>query len=152
MYSRILVPLDGSAASLQGLAEAIRLGSLMGSTLRLVHIVDELKYVSGFDSLAACGSDLIPMMQEAGEQVLQQGRERVEAAGLRAETLLFTTLAGRVADMVAEQAKAWGADLIVIGSHGRRSIGRALLGSDAEQILRSAPVPVLLVRSGVAAA
>jgi nucleotide-binding universal stress UspA family protein len=48
---------------------------------------------------------------------------------------------------VIEQAKAWGADLIVIGTHGRRGVGRLLLGSDAEQIVRMAPVPVLLVRA-----
>jgi nucleotide-binding universal stress UspA family protein len=44
-------------------------------------------------------------------------------------------------------AKSWGAELIVIGTHGRRGVGRILLGSDAEQTVRIAPVPVLLVRA-----
>ena len=48
---------------------------------------------------------------------------------------------------MAEQARQWPADLIVIGTHGRRGVGRMLLGSDAEQIVRTAPVPVLLVRA-----
>ena len=57
-------------------------------------------------------------------------------------------MAARVADLVVEQARQWGAELIVLGTHGRRGLGRALLGSDAEQVLRQAPVPVLLVRGG----
>ncbi|BEP65014.1 universal stress protein (plasmid) [Variovorax sp. V213] len=145
MYHRILVPIDGSPTSLRGLDEAIRLAGLMGSVLRLIHVVDELKYVTGFGSPSA--PDLLPLMEEAGEQILQQGRERAEHAGIRTETLLFTSLAGRLCDHVAEQAKAWNADLIVIGTHGRRGVGRVLLGSGAEQILRLAPVPVLLVRA-----
>ncbi|MDP9927982.1 universal stress protein [Variovorax paradoxus] len=145
MYHRILVPIDGSSASLRGLDEAIRVARLMGSVLRLVHVVDELKYVTGFEGIAS--RDLLPLMEEAGEQILQQGRERAEHAGVRTETLLFSSLAGRLCDLVAEQAKAWNADLIVIGTHGRRGVGRALLGSGAEQILRLAPVPVLLVRA-----
>ena len=49
-------------------------------------------------------------------------------------------------DLVAKAAKEWPAELVVIGTHGRRGVGRLLLGSDAEQILRLSPVPVLLVR------
>jgi nucleotide-binding universal stress UspA family protein len=145
MYQRILVPIDGSTTSLRGLDEAIRLAQLTGATLRLVHVVDELKYVTGFETFATYDSDLVPLMEEAGEQILKQGRERAERAGIKAESVLFTSLAGRVSELVAEQAKAWNAELIVIGTHGRHGVGRALLGSDAEQVARIAPVPVLLV-------
>jgi nucleotide-binding universal stress UspA family protein len=48
---------------------------------------------------------------------------------------------------VASEARQWPADLIVLGTHGRRGVGRWLLGSDAERIARYAPVPVLLVRA-----
>ena len=47
---------------------------------------------------------------------------------------------------MVEHAQAWGADLIVLGTHGRRGLARVFMGSDAEQIARTAPVPVLLVR------
>jgi len=63
----------------------------------------------------------------------------------------YITCAARLCDVVAAQAKSWKADLIVIGSHGRRGVERALLGSDAERILRVAPVPVLLVKPEAAA-
>ena len=147
MYQRILVPIDGSPTSRRGLDEALRLAKLCGARVRLVHIVDQLKYVTGFETFAAYNSDLLPLMEEAGEHVLQAGREAATSAGIDVETLLFTSPIGRVCDMVVEQARTWKADLIVIGSHGRRGVGRLLLGSDAEQILRLAPVPVLLVRS-----
>ena len=146
MYQRILVPVDGSATSRCGLEEALRLARLCGAKVRLVHIVDQLKYVTGFGTYAY-DSDLLPLMEEAGEQVLQAGREMAASAGVEAETLLFTSPVKRVCDVVVEQAKTWKADLIVIGTHGRHGVGRLLLGSDAEQILRLAPVPVLLVRS-----
>lgn len=147
MYQRILVPIDGSLTSLRGLDEALRLAELTGASLCLVHVVDELKYVTGFEPFAVYSSDLLPLMEQAGEQILQQGRERAARAGIQAESVLFTSLAGRVSEIVAEQAKAWGADLIVMGSHGRHGVGRMLLGSDAELLLRIAPVPVLLVRA-----
>ncbi len=147
MYRRILVPIDGSATSNRGLEEAICLARLTGGTLRLIHVVDELKYVTGFETFAAYDSDLIPLMAKAGEEVLEQGRERTQRAGIPVETALFTSPAGRVCDIVVEEAQGWGADLVVIGTHGRKGIGRMLMGSDAEQVLRCAPVPVLLVKS-----
>lgn len=147
MYQRILVPIDGSPTSLKGLGEAIRVARLAGGALRLIHVVDELKYVTGFETGAAYNEDLVPLMEDAGRQVLEQGREIAEHDGIEAQTVLFTILAGRVSDLVVEQAKAWNADLIVIGTHGGRGVGRVLMGSDAEHILRSAPVPVLLVRA-----
>ncbi|MCG3189203.1 MAG: hypothetical protein LKCHEGNO_01489 [Burkholderiaceae bacterium] len=63
-----------------------------------------------------------------------------------AETALNDTFTARVCDVVVQEALEWKADLIVIGTHGRRGASRLLLGSDAEQVLRLAPVPVLLVR------
>ena len=71
----------------------------------------------------------------------------VEKAGLKASTVLLETLTGPAADPSIKQAKKWGADLIVLGTHGRRGVRRLLMGSDAEQVVRYAPVPVMLVRS-----
>jgi nucleotide-binding universal stress UspA family protein len=53
-----------------------------------------------------------------------------------------------VADIVTRQARRWKADLIVMGTHGRRGVNRMIMGSDAELVVRNAPMPVLLVRSG----
>jgi len=90
---------------------------------------------------------MIPLLREGGQKVLDTARVQAEAAGVAADTVRRDGIAGRVCDLVIDEAKAWKAELIVIGTHGRRGVGRVLLGSDAEQILRLAPVPVLLVRA-----
>ena len=79
--------------------------------------------------------------------MLQEASTQVRAAALEVETELVENYAGRVSDLIIDKAREWGAQLIVLGTHGRRGVGRMLLGSDAEQILRQSPVPVLLVRA-----
>lgn len=147
MYQRILVPIDGSATSNCGLDEAIKLAQLTGANLRLIHVVDALTLAKGFLPSAHYADAVQPGKIEAGEQILEQAKTRVAASGVKAEAFLFDSVLPRVSETVIEQAKAWNADLIVIGTHGRRGVGRVLLGSDAEQIMRMAPVPVLLVRA-----
>ena len=61
--------------------------------------------------------------------------------------MLKDSFAGRVCDLVVAEAGSWPADMIVLGTHGRRGVGRMLMGSDAEAIVRSAPIPVLLIRA-----
>jgi nucleotide-binding universal stress UspA family protein len=146
MYQRILVPVDGSAYSNRGLAEAIALARLTGARLRLVHVIDEAFVALGMDGAAGAGADLIGLAREAAQRVLADAVAQVEAAGIAVDQCLLDSFNGRLCELVVAEARAWNADLIVIGTHGRRGVGRLLLGSDAEQILRLAPVPVLLVR------
>ena len=149
MYERILVPVDGSPMSTQGLDEAIKLAKLTGAGLRLVHVVDQLTFATGYEIYTG---DVIGILREAGEQILAEAKARAQASGIVATTFLCETFGSRVCDIVVEQAKQWDADLIVIGSHGRRGMSRLFLGSDAEQVVRMAPVPVLLVHGADAKA
>jgi len=147
MYQRILVPFDGSATSSRGLDEAIGIATLTGASLRLIHMLDILDFTNGFETAAIYTDHVIPFMRRTGKEILQGGKARAENAGVRADTVLLEGMKTRLCDAVAEQARAWGADLIVIGTHGRRGVGRMLLGSDAEQIVRTSIAPVLLVRA-----
>lgn len=147
MYERILVPVDGSPTSSKGLEEAIKLAQLTGAKLRLIHAVDELSFAMNADAFGAYAGELIDVVRKAGEATLQNARTQVEAAGIGVDTVLRDSFGSRVYELVADEAARWPADLIVLGTHGRRGVGRALMGSDAEQIARLAPVPVLLVRS-----
>jgi nucleotide-binding universal stress UspA family protein len=151
MYERILVPVDGSATSDLGLAEAIKLARLTGARLLLLHAVD-IASVAVTPEAAAITPQLFDALRESGEQVLAKASGAARDAGIAAETALVDTVTGRLCDLVVEQAKKWRANLIVIGTHGRRGVGRFLLGSDAEQIVRMAPIPVLLVRAPADAA
>ena len=147
MYTRILVPVDGSPAADAGLAEAVRIARFGGAQIRLIHVVDEMPVVLSADGHAVLSADLLSALKRIGEGVLQRCRTMVVEGGVAVDTALFERLSGRLCDLVADEARTWNADLVVIGTHGRPGIGRLLLGSDAEQIVRSSPVPVLLVRA-----
>ena len=147
MYQRILVPIDGSATARRGLNEAMSLARLTGAQLRLIHVVDELSFAVGAESFGAYSGDLIAALREAGQLTLNEACAVVKVAGLPVEGVLRESFQGRVSELVLDEAAQWPADLIVIGTHGRRGAKRLFMGSDAEQILRSAPVPVLLVRA-----
>ena len=140
MYQRILVPVDGSGTAGRGLEEAIKLGKLTGASLKLLHIVEQLVYAPGLSA------DVLPLVRESGEKVLRIARAQVADAGLKVETRLVENPSLRLAETVRAEATAWRADLIVIGTHGRRGVNRLFLGSDAEQVVRLSEVPVLLVR------
>ncbi len=145
MYQRILVPIDGSPTSDKGLSEAISLARLTGGRIRLLHVIDALPVAVGADAFAGYSAEILPLMREGGQTILDQARQRVVEAGVSVDTTMREIIAGRVCDLVLEEAAGWLADIIVLGTHGRRGVRRLMLGSDAEQILRSAPVPVLLV-------
>ena len=148
MYTHILVPVDGSPTSDRGLDEAVKVARLTGARLRLIHVVDQLVYSAGMEGFGAMTADLILLLREGGEKVLETAKARVAASGVPVETALLDSFAGRVCDLVVAEATNWHADLIVLGTHGRRGVGRVFMGSDAEQIVRLAPTPVLLVRGG----
>lgn len=152
MYQKILVPVDGSPTSMRGLQEAIKLARLTGARLRLIHVVDDVSFATGMEASSMMTGDMLKLLREGAERVLQKARARVEKAGLRVDTVLRDGIEGRVCDLVVDEAASWKAGLIVLGTHGRRGVGRLLLGSDAEMIARIASVPVLLVRADAAAA
>ncbi len=147
MYGKILVPVDGSPTSSRGLQEAIKLANLAGAQVKLLHVIDEISFITSFEASTGLSADMLQLLKEGGEQVLQEAAAQAQAAGLKVETELVESYAGRVSDLVIDKAREWGAQLIVLGTHGRRGVGRMVLGSDAEQILRQSPVPVLLVRA-----
>lgn len=149
MYKRILVPVDGSEASTLGLKEAVGLARNHGARLRLLHVVDE----SVLALTPEVGVvDITETLIEAGTDTLKKARALAERHGVKVDTVMPENLSGRVADVILNEARNWRADVIVMGTHGRRGISHMLLGSDAEGVVRSSPVPVLLVRGKTAAA
>ena len=147
MYRKIFVPIDGSAASNLGLKEAIKLARAQGAKLRLFHLVDEYVAVSSMDGVTLDTGDLLDTLRQTGRKILAKAQAQARRSGLKPESVMLESFGGRAADFIVQQAKKWGADLIVLGSHGRRGVKRLVLGSDAEQVIRTTPVPVLLVRA-----
>ena len=146
MYKRILVPIDGSDTARYGLNEATTLAQGQQATLRLLHVVGDFP----FEIEVASTRDFEQYregIRRYGLDLLEKAKTAATALGLRVETQLHELQGGRVSSAIVQDAKASGCDLIVIGTHGRRGLTRALLGSDAESVLRESPVPVLLVRA-----
>ena len=145
MYQRILVAVDGSPTSLRGLDEAIKVAKSGGGRLMLVNVVNEL-LMTGDVVPSVYYDSIVQSLRESGIKVLEQTAAIVRRADVACEPQLIETLGGRVADQIVKQAKDWSADLIVMGTHGRRGLERLAMGSDAELVLRLSHVPVLLVR------
>jgi nucleotide-binding universal stress UspA family protein len=143
-YKRILVPVDGSPTSAKGLKGAIKLARESRAKLRLIHVVEEYAAFSA-PELGANVGPLLDALKAAGRKALARVERSARAAGVRPETALVEDFGGRVADAIVRQAKRWRADLIVMGTHGRRGVKRVLLGSDADLVVRYSPVPVLLI-------
>lgn len=152
MYQHILVPVDGSPTSRQGLAEAIRLAKLTGGRLRLVHVVDELSVAMAMGFSTGYVGDWFEQLRALGRRLLDEAEAEVRKAGIEVDTVLHDGFVSPVYELLAADAKAWPADLIVVGTHGRRGMQRMVIGSTAEQLARQAPVPLLLVRASDAAA
>jgi nucleotide-binding universal stress UspA family protein len=146
MYDRILVPVDGSPTSDRGLQEAIRLAQLTKGRVRLLHVMDVLSLVLAGEGYAMTSGDLMKTVRKRGQEVMAHAREMVESAGVPVETSLVDNLGGRVAELVADEVASWKADVVVLGTHGRRGVSRVMVGSDAELVVRTSNVPVLLVR------
>lgn len=146
MYSRILVPVDGSAPSECGLREAIRLATLAHSTLVILNVVNEFPLLMDPVALADYQA-LLEALRRAGEEIAAKAAKTAREAGLACEVVVIDAAAGSAADQIAAQATASRCELIVMGTHGRRGMKRLTLGSDAELVVRHAPVPVLLVRA-----
>ena len=145
MYQRILVPIDGSDTAARGLAEAIALARELKATLRLLNLTSDFALMVEMSS-AIDFEKYREGLNQFGHQLLAKASEQAKAQGVPCETAMHDLRGNRVADAIVEEARKSRCELIVIGTHGRRGVSRAVLGSDAENVMRSSPVPVLLVR------
>jgi nucleotide-binding universal stress UspA family protein len=143
MYKRILVPVDGSETSNRALVAALQLAREGDGGVRVVHLLDEMIYLTGYEYGALVLEDARKYAQKCVDDAL----EMAKAAGVPAESRLLEIAGARLGEVVADQAREFNADLVVVGTHGRRGISRVVMGSGAEQVIRLAPVPVLAVRA-----
>ena len=143
MYKHILCAIDDSDTAKRGLDEAIRLTKDFGATLRILHVVDNALLFGSGEVIGEFFED----MRNAGRKILKEAKHYAHGKGIDAETILDEIRSGRVADAIIERAKAWPADLIVLGTHGRRGARHMLLGSDAETVVRISPMPVLVLKA-----
>jgi nucleotide-binding universal stress UspA family protein len=145
--ARILCPTDYSATSDNAVRYAVEFARKVGAHVRFVHILSP----GTVPEKPVIAPELLSAQPEE-EDSLPDNFSRVLMAekkkGLNAD---FRVLKGEAHSVIAEQANSWGADLIIMGSHGRTGLNRLMMGSVAEEVFRSSDIPVLLVKEKAAA-
>lgn len=146
MYKRILVAVDESETSDLALREAISLAKDQKAALRLIHVVDVSPAYMTVETPYPF-VEYQKALQEAGDKVLTSCVTKARGAGADVDSKLISIemYGERICDIIEEQSKQWSADLIVIGTHGRRGVRHLMLGSVAEGLIRVATRPVLLI-------
>ncbi len=145
IFARILVPVDGSAPSDRAVGLAVRVaGACEGCSLIFCHVVDRARIVADIGNMALV--DPTPIIEDArseGERVLAAAATEATSRGISVRTVLCDGEPVAAIEAFAEQE---GADLIVMGSHGRKGLKRLVMGSTTEGVMRRSNVPVLVIR------
>ncbi|MBN3759749.1 universal stress protein [Burkholderia sp. Ac-20365] len=146
MYKKILVAVDGSETSKKAVQEAVKLASLTSGTVHAVYVVDQspiFSYAGYFDPVV-----LTDALRDDGRKALDNAQSTCAQSGVACAIELVETepLSEDVAHTLQRCADRIGAELVVLGTHGRRGVKRLVLGSVAERFLRMSVCPVLLVR------
>ncbi len=144
MYQRIMVAVDGSETSQRGLQEAINLAKEQKAKLAIVHVID-IVVVFGAGQFPGT---YIEATRELAHETIAHARKSALAAGIEPEIQSPEIVSSgyHVAETIADAARDWKADLLVVATHGRRGVSRLLIGSVAERVVRLATCPLLLVR------
>ena len=138
MYDDILLPTDGSDAADAAVENAISLAAKYDSTLHVLYVADTTEY-----STVTFEDDVVDPLEQEGEGVVDGVVQRADAEGVVARGVVMQ---GGVFETIQNYVADEGIDAIVMGTHGRRGLGRALLGSVTERVVRTSDVPVLTVR------
>jgi nucleotide-binding universal stress UspA family protein len=137
VYDEILLPTDGSDAAEAAVEHAIRLARTYDARVHVLYVV-EPPPAAEYDA-----TSVLDALRREGDRVTDQTADRLERSELATVTAVRTGAAHRV---ILDYAAESGIDLVVMGTHGRRGLGRVLLGSVAEKVVRLADQPVMTVR------
>lgn len=149
-FTRVLVPLDGSALAESALPHAARVASCAGAQLELLRVahLNLAPPYSGNEGMPLDNSAMEAHARRLCEDYLIGVAAQLRIQGLEVST---TVSEGPDAEEILAVAEAGGADLIVMSTHGRSGVRRWLLGSVADRVLAAARIPILLVRAGLGA-
>ncbi len=139
-FKKVLIAVDPSMIAAHAAEIGVELAAGIGAQVALFHAINPPESFAADTGAAA--SELIAMARREAKELIDGLRQRLN---LNASVAAFVET-GNPALEIVKAAKTWPADLVVIGSHGRSGVGRALLGSVAEEVMRRAPCPVLIVK------
>ena len=149
MYQRIMVAIDDGFATGKVLETAIAMAQKFGAKLAICHALDE-RILSRHEPdvmLPSSFGQVRVNLRSGAHEFLDKAAEVAKNAGVEAEIRLIESDENQVAEMLANAASEWQADLLVVGSHGHRGVERFFVGSVGEQLSRKTRTSLLLVRS-----
>ncbi|MGE8398007.1 MAG: universal stress protein [Comamonas sp.] len=144
MFKHILVPVDGSATALLAVNKAAQLAKAFGSEVTAVYVLDPYPFTGVGADFAYGQAQYLSAATAEANKALEDVNKAMADSGVLVKTLIGEGHA--VHEGIARVADNVGADLIVMGSHGRRGLEKLVLGSVAQRVLQTARMPVLVVR------
>lgn len=144
MFKHILLPVDGSATSMMAVEKACGLAQAFHSAVTAIYVIDPYAFSGVGTDFAYGQAQYLDAATTEANAALHGATRVLEAAGVTVSTSVIEGHA--VYRGILETATAIGADLIVLGSHGRRGLEKLVLGSVAAQVLSHAHLPILVVR------
>ena len=146
MYERILVAVDGGPSSELAIAQAVGLAKQIGAEVKVLFVVDDSDLF--FESAYIDPNEIVSGMINVGQKALAAAARRFENAGVRCLTELAEkpVSPGNISGTIVSHADHWPADLIIMGTHGRRGVRRVIMGSVSEGVIAKTAKPVLLIR------
>jgi nucleotide-binding universal stress UspA family protein len=144
MFKRILVPVDGSATSLHAVDKAVAIARAFEGEVMAIYVIDPYPFTGVGTDFAYGQAQYLSAATAEAHEAIKAAREQIEAAGVKVDTRVVeahTPWRG-----ILETATEIQADLVVMGSHGRRGLEKLVLGSVAQRVLQHATLPVMVVR------
>ncbi|WP_367068474.1 universal stress protein [Oryzisolibacter sp. LB2S] len=145
MFKHILIPVDGSETSMRAVAKAAALAKAFGSAVTTLYVIDPYPFTGVGADFAYGQAQYLSAATAEANAALDAAKSAITQAGVTD----VSTMVGEghaVHDGIQRAVESTGADLIVIGSHGRRGLEKLVLGSVTQKVLSVARVPVLVVR------
>ncbi|MAG58154.1 MAG: universal stress protein UspA [Planctomycetes bacterium] len=142
-YKKILAALDFSGPSHAAAREALALAAAMGAEVTLCHVIDS-RYM-GLSGVHIV--EPFALQEERLRKVAQRRMDQLVSEVPGAPEVRTALPVGIPCDEILAERERWGADLVVLGTHGRTGLKRAIVGSQAELVLGKCPVPVLIVHA-----
>lgn len=144
MFKHILVPVDGSETAQKAAQQAAGLAKAFGSAVTVIYVIDPYPFTGLGSDFAYGQAEYLNAATAEAEQAIQAAKQALEQAGLTPQSKVVeehATWRG-----ILDAAKTSGADLIVMGSHGRHGLEKIVLGSVAQRVLSHSHLPVFVVR------
>lgn len=144
MFKHILLPVDGSSTSMMAVVKACGLAQAFKSTVTVIYVIDPYAFSGVGTDFAYGQAQYLGAATAEANEALKGATQMLEAAGVTVQASIIEGHA--IYRGILETASTVGADLIVLGSHGRRGLEKLVLGSVAAQVLAHAHLPILVVR------